>query len=305
MAAKTFPTEKIRNVALVGHGGSGKTSLAEALLYDAGAIRRLGRVEDGTTTTDFDPEEARRRISVSLALAPVRARRPQGQRDRHARLRRLRERRRRRAARRRPRGVRGVGGRGRRGADRAGVADGRRARAAPRGVREQARPRAGVVLAHARRAQGQVRRRRRAAAAAHRRRSRLPRRRRAARRPRGALRRRQGDRGSDPARDGDGGALHPRRAHRGHRRRRRRPHGALPRRRDHPGRRSSRTRSPTASRRVRCSRCCAAARPSSIGVDRLASFITEEGPGADGRRGRRATGRVRVQDHRRPVRRAT
>ena len=70
VAAKTYPTEKIRNVALVGHGGSGKTSLAEALLYDAGAVGRLGRVEDGTTTTDFDPEEAKRRISVSLAMAP-------------------------------------------------------------------------------------------------------------------------------------------------------------------------------------------------------------------------------------------
>ncbi len=67
---KTFPTSKIRNVALVGHGGAGKTSLAEALLFNAGAIVRLGRVEDGSTVCDFDPEEQRRNISVSLALAP-------------------------------------------------------------------------------------------------------------------------------------------------------------------------------------------------------------------------------------------
>jgi elongation factor G len=67
---KTFPTANIRNVALVGHGGAGKTSLAEALLFTAGATNRLGRIEDGTTVADFDPEEQRRRISVSLALAP-------------------------------------------------------------------------------------------------------------------------------------------------------------------------------------------------------------------------------------------
>ncbi|MGH9297828.1 MAG: elongation factor G, partial [Acidimicrobiales bacterium] len=67
----SVPSAKIRNVALVGHGGSGKTTLAEALLACSGAVSRPGRVEDGTTVCDFDPEEQKHHISVSLALAPI------------------------------------------------------------------------------------------------------------------------------------------------------------------------------------------------------------------------------------------
>ena len=66
----SVPADKIRNVALVGHGGVGKTTLAEALLHRAGAITRQGRVEDGTTVCDFDAEEHERGLSLSLALAP-------------------------------------------------------------------------------------------------------------------------------------------------------------------------------------------------------------------------------------------
>ncbi|MGH9304392.1 MAG: elongation factor G [Acidimicrobiales bacterium] len=65
------PSAKIRNVAVVGHGGAGKTSLAEALLVASGALKRAGRVEDGTTVSDFEPEEVKRQISISLSLVPV------------------------------------------------------------------------------------------------------------------------------------------------------------------------------------------------------------------------------------------
>ena len=66
-----YTTNNIRNVMIAGHGGAGKTSLAEALLYLTGGTERLGRVEDGNTVCDFDPEEARRHASLASALAPV------------------------------------------------------------------------------------------------------------------------------------------------------------------------------------------------------------------------------------------
>jgi elongation factor G len=68
---KQYPADRIRNVGLFGHGGAGKTSLAEALLFDTKAINRLGRIEDGNTTCDYDPDETRRHVSVSLAVAPL------------------------------------------------------------------------------------------------------------------------------------------------------------------------------------------------------------------------------------------
>ena len=69
--AAVYATDKLRNVVLLGHGSSGKTMLAEAMLFDSGAINRMGKVEEGSTVSDFDEEEIRRHISLSLALVPV------------------------------------------------------------------------------------------------------------------------------------------------------------------------------------------------------------------------------------------
>src|SRR5512138_1442473 len=63
-----YDTAKIRNLGIIAHGGAGKTSLSEAILYNTGMIDRLGRVDDGTSTMDFEPEEIKRKISITSAL---------------------------------------------------------------------------------------------------------------------------------------------------------------------------------------------------------------------------------------------
>ena len=66
-----FATDSIRNVCIIGHGGNGKTSVAEAMLYISGGIDRLGKTQDGTSVCDFDAEETKRKFSVSTAIAPI------------------------------------------------------------------------------------------------------------------------------------------------------------------------------------------------------------------------------------------
>ncbi len=67
---KEYVSDKLRNVGIVAHGSAGKTSVAEALLYNSGAVSRLGRVDDGSATTDFEPEEVKRKVTISSGLAP-------------------------------------------------------------------------------------------------------------------------------------------------------------------------------------------------------------------------------------------
>lgn len=68
---KQYEAKKIKNIVLAGHGGCGKTSVAESMVYLAGAVERLGKVSDGNTTFDFDPEEVKRHVSVTSAVAPI------------------------------------------------------------------------------------------------------------------------------------------------------------------------------------------------------------------------------------------
>ncbi|HEX2990240.1 MAG TPA: GTP-binding protein, partial [Anaerolineales bacterium] len=68
---KEYTTEFLRNIALVSHGGAGKTMLAEAFLHATGATTRLGKVEDSTTASDYDEEEQRRKISIYSSVIPI------------------------------------------------------------------------------------------------------------------------------------------------------------------------------------------------------------------------------------------
>src|ERR1700686_4970697 len=70
-SVKTYEGRDIRNVGVVGHGDSGKTSLTAGLLFSAGATNRLTRVDEGNTVTDYDEEEIQRKISISTALAAI------------------------------------------------------------------------------------------------------------------------------------------------------------------------------------------------------------------------------------------
>jgi elongation factor G len=68
---KEYPTDRIRNVAVASHQGSGKTSLVEAMLYTAGQTTRMGKVEEGNTVSDWDPEEVRHHISINATIVPI------------------------------------------------------------------------------------------------------------------------------------------------------------------------------------------------------------------------------------------
>ena len=68
---KVYRAQQIRNVAVIAHGGSGKTSLVDAALYDTGAVTRIGKVDDGSSISDYDPDEIKRHMSINLTVVPV------------------------------------------------------------------------------------------------------------------------------------------------------------------------------------------------------------------------------------------
>src|SRR5690242_15637196 len=68
---KVYRAEQIRNVAVIAHGGSGKTSLVDTALFDTGAVNRIGKVEDGSSISDADADEIKRKMSINLAVIPV------------------------------------------------------------------------------------------------------------------------------------------------------------------------------------------------------------------------------------------
>ena len=68
---KAYDTMNLRNICLVGHGGAGKTSLTEALLFNTGAITRMGKVPEGNTMSDSLPEEIKHKVSISTSLIPI------------------------------------------------------------------------------------------------------------------------------------------------------------------------------------------------------------------------------------------
>ncbi|MBQ8699365.1 MAG: elongation factor G, partial [Schwartzia sp.] len=66
-----YQSADLRNIAVIGHGRTGKTSLLDAALFNAGGARRFGKVDDGTSALDYEPEESKRKLSISSALAAV------------------------------------------------------------------------------------------------------------------------------------------------------------------------------------------------------------------------------------------
>ena len=68
---KVYSAEQIRNVALISHVGAGKTSLVDAALFDSGAVTRQGKVDEGSSISDYDPDELKRRMSLNTTVLPV------------------------------------------------------------------------------------------------------------------------------------------------------------------------------------------------------------------------------------------